>query len=76
MNAVCPTWVRTPMLEEKCKKNPKVKELIKAMCPLDRAAEPEEVSRVITFLCSDNASYVTGTGLLIDAGLTLSVHMT
>ena len=64
------------MLEEECQKNPEVHELIKGMSPLARAAEPEEVSGIVTFLCSDNASYVTGTGLLIDAGLTLSVHLT
>ena len=64
------------MLEDECMKNPKVKETIKAMSPLGRAAEPDEVSGVIVFLCSDDASYVTGTGLLVDAGLTLSVHLT
>lgn len=46
------------------------------MCPLGRAAELEEVAGVILFLCGSGANYVTGTGLVIDAGLTLTVHLT
>ena len=76
VNAVCPTWVRTPMVEEECKKNPELAGAIKAMSPLGRAAELDEVVGVILFLCSPSASYVTGTGLVVDAGLTLTIHMT
>ncbi|KAL9630601.1 MAG: hypothetical protein Q9204_004637 [Flavoplaca sp. TL-2023a] len=76
VNAVCPTWVRTPMFEEECSKNPQLQEIVKALSPLGRAAEPDEVAGVILFLCGPAASYVTGTGLVVDAGLTLTVHMT
>ena len=76
VNAVCPSWVRTPMVEEECRKNPALEGAIKQMSPFGRAAELEEVAGVIVFLCSANASYVTGTGLMIDAGLTLTVHLT
>ncbi len=76
VNAVCPTWVRTQMVEAECQKNPQLEGAIKALSPLGRAAEVEEVAGVIVFLCGSNASYVTGTGLVIDAGLTLTVHMT
>jgi NAD(P)-dependent dehydrogenase (short-subunit alcohol dehydrogenase family) len=37
--------------------------------PLKRYAAPEEVARPILFLASDEASYITGTGLLVDGGL-------
>ncbi|KAL8877856.1 MAG: hypothetical protein Q9198_004214 [Flavoplaca austrocitrina] len=76
VNAVCPTWVRTPMFEEECSKNPQLQEMVKALSPLGRAAEPDEIAGVILFLCGPAASYVTGTGLAVDAGLTLTVHMT
>ncbi|KAL8885732.1 MAG: hypothetical protein Q9215_006452, partial [Flavoplaca cf. flavocitrina] len=76
VNAVCPTWVRTPMFEGDCSKNPQLQEMVKALSPLGRAAEPDEVAGVILFLCGPAASYVTGTGLVVDAGLTLTVHMT
>lgn len=75
VNAVCPSCVRTPMLEEEIRLNPSVPNAIKAVCPFDRIAEPEEVADVIVFLCSPGASYVTGTGLIIDAGLTLTLHV-
>ena len=75
VNAVCPSWVRTPMLEEEIRLNPSVPDAIKAACPFGRIAEPEEVADVIVFLCSPGASYVTGTGLIIDAGLTLTLHL-
>ena len=75
INAVCPTWVRTPMFETECKKLPTTPDIVKAVCPLGRAAEPEEVADVISFLCSPGATYVTGTGLLVDGGMTLTVHM-
>lgn len=47
---------------------------IKAVVPIGRIAVPEEVADVIVFLSSPAASYITGTGLLIDAGVTLTGH--
>lgn len=74
VNAVCPSWVDTPMMERALEKTPQLQKLIQVMAPPGRMAAPEEVADVIVFLCSPAASYVNGTGLLIDAGLTLSVH--
>jgi NAD(P)-dependent dehydrogenase (short-subunit alcohol dehydrogenase family) len=38
---------------------------------LGRVAEPEDVARVVAFLCSDEARHVTGQVILVDGGLTL-----
>jgi len=38
---------------------------------LGRVAEPEDVARVIVFLCSDDARHITGQVILVDGGLTL-----
>jgi len=75
VNAVCPTWVRTPMQDEETRKNPAVQDMIKAVVPIKRMAEPEEVADIIVFLCGPQSTYVAGTGLIIDAGCTLTLHM-
>lgn len=54
----CPSWVRTPIAEAECKKDPKPEGAIKAMSPLGRAAELEEVAGAILVLCGSSASYV------------------
>ncbi len=49
--------------------------MIKPADPLKRPAVPEEVVESIIFLCSPGASYINGTGLIIDAGATLNEHV-
>jgi len=75
VNAVCPSWVDTPMMQASLQRVPRLGEMIKSASPLGRAAEVEEVADYIVFLCSPSASYINGTGLMIDAGLTLTVHI-
>ena len=62
------------MMERVLQRKPQLAQVIEKVSPLERMAEPEEVADVIVFLCSPSASYVNGTGLLVDAGLTLSAH--
>ena len=38
--------------------------------PLKRVAQPEEVSRLVLYLASDDSSYSTGSEFIVDAGLT------
>ncbi|VVB81441.1 L-rhamnose 1-dehydrogenase (NADP(+)) [uncultured archaeon] len=66
VNAVCPGLINTKMLTGFFSK----KELreIGQMVPMRRIGEPEEIARVILFLCSDDASYVTGAVLSVDGG--------
>ena len=42
---------------------------INGMIPLGRMAKPEEVSKCVSFLCSDNSSYITGSSMIIDGGM-------
>ena len=62
------------MMERDFERSPQLPNIIKAVAPLGRMAEAEEIGDVILFLCSPAASYVNGTGLLVDSGLTLQVH--
>ena len=66
VNAVCPSQTRTDMLEESMTEK-ELKELGK-LIPLGRIAKVEEVVNSILFLCSDEASYITGTTLDINGG--------
>jgi len=65
--AVAPGFIKTPMTEklpEEIRKN------YLQNIPLKRFGEPEDVARVILFLASDDASYITGTVVVVDGGLT------
>ncbi|KAH8427712.1 SDR family NAD(P)-dependent oxidoreductase [Aspergillus melleus] len=74
-NAVCPTWVRTPLLDVELKSNPEVVGMISAIVPIKRAAESDEVSDTIAFLVSPAASYINGASILIDAAVTTTVRL-
>ncbi|MEO3784341.1 beta-ketoacyl-ACP reductase [Actinocorallia sp. B10E7] len=65
-NVVAPGFVNTDMtavLDEK------LQATIKQNIPLKRQAEPEEIAKVVRFLASDDASYITGAVIPVDGGL-------
>jgi len=75
VNALCPFFVQTAMLDRALARIPPLGKMIEAASPLNRAALPEEVANVAVFLCSPSASFMNGMGLLIDAGTFLSAHI-
>jgi NAD(P)-dependent dehydrogenase (short-subunit alcohol dehydrogenase family) len=68
VNAVCPGVIRTPMLAG-FQLDPQVVAQMGAVHALGRIGEPEEVARVVLFLASDDASFVTGVAMPVDGGL-------
>lgn len=73
INAVAPGEVRTPMLSSERKTTPTEADLqamADATIPMKRLAEPIEIARVVLFLASDQASYMTGEVVHVDAGYT------
>ena len=73
VNAVCPGEVNTPMLASGRAKPPTPEDLRKlgeTVVPMGRLADPAEIARVVVFLASDGASYMTGSLVTVDAGYT------
>ncbi|WEK38529.1 MAG: glucose 1-dehydrogenase [Candidatus Brevundimonas colombiensis] len=66
VNSVHPGFIRTPMMVEGTDENGG--EAV-AMIPLGRIAEASEVTNLVLFLASDEASYITGAEHLVDAGM-------
>lgn len=63
VNAVAPGFIRTDMTQDLNEKD------LKALIPMQRFGEPEEVAHAVAFLASPEASYITGTVLSINGGL-------
>ena len=73
INAVCPGEVNTPMLASGRPSPPTpedLKKLGETVVPMGRLADPVEIARVVLFLASDAASYMTGSLVTVDAGYT------
>jgi NAD(P)-dependent dehydrogenase (short-subunit alcohol dehydrogenase family) len=69
VNALCPGAVATPMLLPAFEL-PGYRQAIEERTPLGRVSMPEEIARPIRFLLSDEASFITGTHLVVDGGMT------
>ncbi len=66
VNAICPGPVKTAFRERLISKS--LEDLTRY--PLGRVAEPQEIAKAVVWLCSDEASYVTGSTLVVDGGIT------
>jgi NAD(P)-dependent dehydrogenase (short-subunit alcohol dehydrogenase family) len=66
--SVSPGISDTPMGREEIDGHPVMLEMIKA-CPLGRRGAPEDIANVIAFLTSREASYMTGSDVLVDGGM-------
>jgi NAD(P)-dependent dehydrogenase (short-subunit alcohol dehydrogenase family) len=65
VNAVAPGFIETEMLESIPEK---VLDRIRAQIPLGRLGRPDEVARVVHFLCADASSYITGQAWAVNGG--------
>jgi len=68
VNAVAPGFIRTERLQQL---PPEVIDKARKSSVLGRIAEPGDVAKVITFLCSDEARHITGQTIVVDGGLSL-----
>ena len=68
VNAVCPGFIETPMLDRVTDASIKIREQLIGTVPLRRVAQPHEIGDAVAWLMSDKSSYVTGVALPVDGG--------
>jgi len=69
VNAVCPSWITTPLTEPYTRDNPQRQTQLMTRNPSGRLCTPEEVVEAVVWLCSDAASFVTGHAPAVDGGV-------
>ena len=69
-NVVCPGYIKTPMTKSLYDRPDGGRSLITETLrvPLGRWGEPHEIGRVVAFLASDDAAYITGQPIVVDGG--------
>ncbi|PZC43248.1 MAG: 3alpha(or 20beta)-hydroxysteroid dehydrogenase [Chloroflexi bacterium] len=70
INSVHPATTDTSMVEVLWESNKDLKKTVTENVPLGRLADPIEIAKAILFLASDDSSYITGTELIVDGGMT------
>lgn len=76
MNAVAPSYVSGPMMNEFLDKMPDLRATMLGDLPLGRLVDPDEVADAVLFLASTSASYVNGHTLVVDGGASLQLSNT
>jgi len=71
VNAVCPGVIETPMVARAGEEDPETIEATIAATPINRLGQPEEIASAVTWLCSADASFVTGESLVVDGGFSV-----
>ena len=68
-NCILPGAIETPM-QNRWKKNPLAKKQLSKNIPLQRIGSPKDIANAILFLLSNEGSYITGTEIIVDGGIT------
>jgi meso-butanediol dehydrogenase/(S,S)-butanediol dehydrogenase/diacetyl reductase len=69
-NAVVPGTIATPVWHQKMKERPDLMSILAKWYPLGRIGTTTDVANAVAFMASDDASWISGTSLVIDGGLT------
>ena len=69
VNAICPGAIQTEMIDRIINDDPGAQASFRAMHPMNRMGQPEEIADAVVWLCSEQASFVTGHTLPVDGGM-------
>jgi NAD(P)-dependent dehydrogenase (short-subunit alcohol dehydrogenase family) len=69
VNAVGPGFIETPMIAHVTAEQA-MRDFLVAQHPIGRLGQPQEIANLIAFLCSDQASFITGSYYTVDGGYT------
>jgi NAD(P)-dependent dehydrogenase (short-subunit alcohol dehydrogenase family) len=72
VNYICPGYAETAMTE-RILRNPAVRQGLLDRTPMKRFVQPEDVAKAALFLASDEAAFITGEGLTVDGGMSVSL---
>lgn len=71
--SISPGIIMTPMAEQAAADHPEQMNYMKMMTPMGRNGSPDDIANAVSFLADEKASFITGTDLLVDGGLTIKL---
>lgn len=74
VNAICPGHIVTEKQQERWDANPSGLRYFEDQYPVRRTGTPDDIANAVAFLCSDDASFITGHALVVDGGLTIQLQ--
>jgi NAD(P)-dependent dehydrogenase (short-subunit alcohol dehydrogenase family) len=74
VNCICPGHIVTERMERRWGENREGLEFFAQQYPIRRTGKPVDIANAILFLCSDEASFITGHALVVDGGLTIQLQ--
>ena len=74
VNAICPGHIVTERQQERWDENPAGLRYFEDQYPVRRTGVPLDIANAVSFLCSEEASFITGHALVVDGGLTIQLQ--
>jgi len=67
-NCIAPSTIRSPIVEPYLQDD-QARKILEASFPLQNIGEPEDISGAVSYLCSKDARWITGTVITVDGGI-------
>ena len=74
VNAICPGHIVTERMQARWDENPSGLRFFEQQYPVRRCGRPADIANAIVFLCSEEASFITGQALVVDGGLSIQLQ--